>query len=191
MRLIKKAWRVTAKNIIEPRYYEDIIVLVDTIGEAKSKGYIEMTTNYNIQVYEDGDERGIKFTDVVAYRNKGRDKIEYNGKIIPRENIVKEQWIEKRDAYAEDLLETNPDNIALVWNGAYRQYWGDNHSGYSSNIIFAGHYTVAEAYKIVKGSDHSRQEEVRLLDVEDLNSKINAEIERLQEDIDRLKLRMV
>jgi hypothetical protein len=185
--LIKKAWKISAKDLEEPWHYDDITVMADTRGEARSKGLNELTYQCakKIAGYLEDDE--LYYVDIIATREKESDNILYEGKEIKRRNLKNYLWQKERDENARLLTISNPNDLAVVYAGCYSQYWGANHSGYSSSIFFAGKYTTKEAYEIVKGSAYSRQEEVRLLDVEQFNRDIELDIERKQKEIDRLK----
>jgi hypothetical protein len=185
--LIKKAWKISAKDLEEPWHYDDITVMADTREEARSKGLNELTYQCAKKIvgYLEDDE--LYYVDIIATRDKESDNILYEGKEIKRRNLKNYLWQKERDENARLLTISNPNDLAIVYAGCYSQYWGANHSGYSSSIVFAGKYTTKEAYKIVKGSDYSRQEEVRLLDAEQFNRDIELDIERKQKEIDRLK----
>lgn len=195
----KKAWKISCPDIVdEPWHYDDIIVYAETRGKAKAyawknnSGWLR-----DAQVPDDkfipwrdrthySDRRNIEYTDLRVNRVKKLDKIEYNGKIVTKFEASSLEWCEKRDAYAKYLAEEFPDKTVVVWNGSYNSYWGGNRCGYSSNIINAGLYSTKEGYDIVRGSDYSRQEEVRLMSKEDINAEIDKMINVLQKEIDDL-----
>jgi hypothetical protein len=185
--LIKKSWKISAKNLSEPWNYDDITVLADTRGEARSKGLSELIylcAEKSVNCLEDST---LYYTDIIATRYKERDIILYEGREIKRYQLKNYLWQKERDENALQLTITNPDALAAVYNGSYGSFWGANRSGYSDSIIFAGKYSTQEAYNIVKGSDYSRQETVRLLDIEELNKNIDSQITTKQKEIDRLK----
>jgi hypothetical protein len=186
--ILKKAWKITAKDLFEPWYYDEIIVLAETRGEARSKGLSELiyqgATIDAIHKYQDNE---IKYIDVIATRDKYSDVILYEGKELRRRDLKSYLWCKERDESARLLTISNPQDLAVVYAGCYGQYWGANHSGYSSNISFAGKYTTEEAYKIVRGSSYDRQEAVRLLDIKQFNSEIDLKISAKETEIERLK----
>lgn len=182
--IIKKAWKISIKDLSEPWYFEDVYVNCETRGEARSKGLQEM---YNLgaeKLYKDDGE--ITYTDIIAHRAKDYDIILFEGKEMKRHQIEKHIWCKERDQKALDLTISNPHDLAVVWAGCYRGYWGSGRCGYSDDIIFAGKYSTLEAYEIVRGSDYGRQETVRLLNVAEFNTNIDTEVEKLQKQIDRL-----
>jgi hypothetical protein len=185
--LIKKAWKISAKDLNEPWNYDDVVVMADTRGEARSKGLSELIylcAEKDVSYLEDSD---LYYTDIIATREKESDIILYEDREIKRYQLKNYLWQKERDENALQLTITNPDDLAVVYNGNYGQYWGSNSSGYSDSIIFAGKYTTQEAYEIVRVSDYGRQETVRLLDVEELNKSIDSQIVTKQKEIDRLK----
>jgi len=182
--VIKKAWKISVKDLSEPWYFEDVYVNCETRGEARSKGLQEMLNLGAEKLYKDDGE--IVYTDIIAHRSKDYDTILFEGKEMKRHAIEKHIWCRERDQKALDLTVSNPNDLAVVWAGCYRGYWGANRSGYSDDIIFAGKYDVKEAYDIVKGSEYGRQETVRLLNIEEFNTNIDTEVEKLQKQMDRL-----
>lgn len=187
--IISKAWKISAKDLNEPWHYNDVIVIAENRGEARSKGLQEMCNlgaekqkDY-LDKYADTD---LAYTDIIAHRYKDYDLILFEGEEIKRNRLESKLWIRERDQKALQLTITNPNDLAVVWAGCYSAYWGANRSGYSDDIIFSGKYSTQEAYEIVRGSDHGRQETVKLLNVEEFNTKINTEVEKLQNQIDRL-----
>lgn len=183
MEIHEKAWVVTALNLSSPWFYNDIVVWANDPSKAKALGFDKLLQE-NAEVCYDLAEgypstREVVFTDVRVNRLKAEDKVNYNGVIMTRQGVKHELWQKERDAKALKIVEETPDAICVVFNGDYNQYWGSNHSGYSSNILFAGKYTAKEAYDIVHGSSFARKEVVRLLDVELYNKNIKKEIERL------------
>lgn len=183
--IIKKAWKISVKDLSEPWYFEDVYVNCETRGEARSKGLTEMRNlgatklvDYDTEVY---------YTDIIAHRVKEYDTILFEDKEMKRHQIEEHIWCKERDQKALDLTVSNPNDLAVVWAGCYRGYWGANRSGYSDDIIFAGKYSIQEAYDIVIGSDYGRQETVRLLNVAEFNANINTEVIKLQKQIDRLR----
>lgn len=192
--IIKTAYKISAKDLEEPWHYDDVIIYAETRGEAKSKGLQEMynlgaskTRDY-LDKYKDTD---LTYTDISARRVKDQDVILFEGKEMKRNRVKEHVWCKERDAKALKLWQDNPDSLAVVYAGCYRQYWGANHSGYASDIVWAGRYTTEEAYKIVSGSSYDRQETVSLIDVEKWNENINEQVETLQKQIDRLKTKII
>lgn len=184
--ILEKYWRVTVDNLEEPWHYEDVTVNAETRGEAKSKGLDQMhhlCATKAVNLYEDPD---IYFTDIKVRRDKSRDVVEYKGERMTRNRMSELLWIDSRDLEAKKLVDNNPNKMFLVWAGCYNSYWGGNHSGYASDIIFAGKYSGEEAYKIVSGSSKSRDEHVRLLP-ENFNDTINKEIDEHKKKIERLE----
>ena len=185
--LIKKAWKISAKDLSEPWYFEDITVMADTRGEARSKGLNELFNQGAEKIIDRFEDSDLKYTDIIAKRDKDYDITLHEGKEIKRKDLKSFLWQKERDENALKLTISNPNDLAVVYAGCYSQYWGANHSGYSSSIIFAGKYTTQQAYEIVKGSDYSRQEEVKLLDAERFNKELDESIKKRQSEIDRLK----
>lgn len=186
--IIKKSWRISIKDLSEPWYFEDVYVNCETRGEARSKGLTEMFNLGAEKIKESRyDSSDIAYTDIIAHRAKDYDTILFEGKEMKRQAIEKYTWCKERDQKALDLTVSNPNDLAVVWAGCYRGYWGANRSGYSDDIIFAGKYSTKEAYEIVKGSEYARQETVKLLNVEEFNANINTEVIELQQKIDRLR----
>jgi len=184
--LIKKAWKISVKYLSEPWYFEDVYVNCETRGEARSKGLTEMINLGASKIVGYLEDNDIYYTDIIAHRVKDYDTILFEGKEMKRHAIEKHIWCKERDQKALDLTISNPNDLAVVWAGCYRGYWGANRSGYSDDIIFAGKYDVKEAYEIVRGSDYGRQETVRLLNVEEFNTNIDTEVAKLQKQMDRL-----
>lgn len=187
-KLIKKAWKISAKNLSEPWYFEDVTVMADTRGEARSLGLSELiyqgaTKNVNRKY----DDDTITYTDIVATRYKAYDRILFEGKEIASRDLEGYLWCKERDENALQLTNTNPNDLAIVYAGCYGQYWGANHSGYSSVITFAGKYTTLQAYDIVRGSSYDRKETVSLLDVEQFNAELDLQIYAKETEIERLK----
>ena len=185
--LIKKAWKISAKDLSEPWYFEDITVMADTRGEARSKGLNELFNQGAEKIIDRFEDSDLKYTDIIAKRDKDYDITLHEGKEMKRKDLKSFLWQKERDEKALQLTITNPNDLAVVYAGCYSQYWGANHSGYSSSIIFAGKYTTQQAYEIIKGSDYSRQEEVKLLDAERFNKELDESIKKRQSEIDRLK----
>jgi len=185
--IIKKAWKISVKDLSEPWYFEDVYVNCETRGEARSKGLAEMR-NLDAEKLKESryDDTEIVYTDIIAHRAKEYDTILFEDKEMKRHQIEKHIWCKERDQKALDLTVSNPNDLAVVWAGCYRGYWGANRSGYSDDIIFSGKYTTLEAYEIVRGSDYGRQETVRLLNVAEFNANIDNEVEKLQKQMDRL-----
>nr|DAI89626.1 MAG TPA: hypothetical protein [Caudoviricetes sp.] len=185
--IIKKAWKISIKDLSEPWYFEEVYVNCETRGEARSKGLTEMR-NLGAEKLKESryDSSEINYTDIIAHRVKDYDIILFEGEEMKRHAIEKHIWCKERDQKALDLTVSNPNDLAVVWAGCYGSYWGANQSGYSDDIIFAGKYKTLEAYEIVRGSDYGRQETARLLNVEEFNSNIDNEVEKLQKQIDRL-----
>lgn len=42
----------------------------------------------------------------------------------------------------------------LIWSNEHNAWWGENHSGYPSNIKHAGRYSFDEAIKICNGANY-------------------------------------
>lgn len=186
--ILKKAWKVSAKDLSEPYFYDNVIVLADTRGEARSKGLSELHyQGATIKVDFKYQDNEVKFTDVIATRHRQSDMILYGDKEMRRRDLSDYLWCKERDENARLLTVSNPNDLAVVYAGCYGQYWGANRSGYSSSIVFAGKYTTQEAYDIVRGSSYDRQETVRLLDTEQFNKDIDIEISEKQKEIERLK----
>ena len=186
--LIKKAWGISAKELSEPWYFDDIVVLADTRGEARSKGLSELIyQGATKEVDRRYDDNEIKYTDVKATRYKESDIILFEDKEIRRRDLSNYIWCKERDENARLLTISNPDDLAVVFAGCYSQYWGANHSGYSSSIVFAGKYSTKEAYNIVKGSSYDRQETVILLDAKQFNAELDLQISAKETEIERLK----
>lgn len=185
--LLEKAWHIRVKDLSEPWNYEDIYVTAENRGQARSKGLSEMlqqgAEKLKTYKYEDNE---IKYTDIIAHRSKDYDTILFEDKKMSHRDVQQYLWCKERDDKALKFTETNPDDLFVVWNGSYGSYWGANHSGYSSSIVFAGKYTAKEAYNIVRGSSYGRKEEVRLLDKKQFNKDLDAQIEAKQKEIDRL-----
>lgn len=186
--LVKKAWKISAKDLSEPWHYDDVIVLANTRGEARSLGLSELIYQGAEKDVAYLQDSSLKYVDIIATREKESDVILYEDKKIKRYLLKNYLWQKERDENALQLTITNPDDLAVVYNGSYGSYWGANRSGYSDSIIFAGKYSTQEAYDIVRGSDYGRQETVRLLDVVELNNDIDSQIATKQKEIDRLKL---
>ena len=187
--MIQKAYKITVENINdEPWHYNDIVVYADSAGEAKSKGFPEFWSARIDDYSKYGRrERDVIYTDLKARRVSKEDKILYDGEYITRERVKQKEWVKDRDEKARKLWEENPESLAVVLAGCYGSYWGANRCGYGS-YLNAGHYTTEEAYNIVKGSCSSRQEEVRLLDVEEYNAIIDKEVKKLVETIEKYHL---
>ena len=185
--IVKKAWSISAKDLIEPWHHDDIVVFADTRGEARSKGLDELRyqgATKDVSYLEDNE---IYYTDIGATRYKESDKIQFEDKVVSRSQVKNYLWQKERDENARQLTITHPNDLAVVYAGCYGQYWGANHSGYSSAITFAGKYSTKEAYDIVKGSDYGRQETVRLLDVVQFNAQLDVQILVKETEIERLK----
>lgn len=185
--IVMKAWKIAAKDLNEPWHYDDIIVLADTRGEARSKGLSELLyqcATKDVRYLEDNE---IYYTDVIATRCKDYDKILFEGKEIRRRDLEGYLWCKERDENARLLTITHPNDLAIVYAGCYGQYWGANHSGYSSAITFAGRYSTEDAYKIVKGSSYDRRETVKLLDIKQFNAELDLQISAKETEIERLK----
>lgn len=180
--ILSKAWKITVDDLKEPWYYDDVTVVAETRGEAKTKGLNEM---FHLCA-EKLDGTDVCFTDIKARRYKLDDIIEYRGEKMTRSRMSELLWQEGRDSKAKELIDNNPGKLFIVWAGVYNSYWGSNHSGYSSDILFAGKYTGEEAYKIVRGSSKGRDEHVRLLP-DDFNYRIDKEINQYKEKIERLE----
>lgn len=186
--IIKKAWKISVKDLSEPWYFEDVVVIADNRGEARSKGLTEMRNLGATKLVDyKYDDTEVYYTDIIAHRVKDYDTILFEGKEMKRHAIEKHIWCRERDQKALDLTVSNPNDLAVVWAGCYGSYWGSGRSGYSDDIIFAGKYDVKEAYEIVRGSSYDRQETVRLLNVAEFNANINTEVIKLQKQIDRLR----
>ena len=186
--LLKKAWKISGKNLNEPWYYDDIIVLADTRGEARSKGLSELIyQGATKDVNRKYDDDTITYTDVIATRHKASDRLLFEDKEIMRRDLEGYLWCKERDENARLLTVSNPNDLVVVYAGCYGQYWGANRSGYSSAITFAGKYTTAEAYNIVKGSSYDRKETVSLLDIEQFNAELDLQISAKEKEIERLK----
>jgi len=186
--IIKKAWKISVKNLEEPWHYNDVIISAETRGQARSEGLTEMRNLGATKLVDyKYDDTEVYYTDIIAHRAKEYDTILFEGKEMKRHAIEKHIWCRERDQKALDLTVSNPNDLAVVWAGCYRGYWGSGRSGYSDDIIFAGKYDVKEAYEIVRGSDYGRQETVRLLNVEEFNANIDTEVEKLQKQMDRLR----
>ena len=144
--IIKKAWQITAKDLKEPWHYDDIVVMANTRGEARSKGLSELIylcAEKDVSYLEDST---LLYTDILATRYKESDIILYEDKQIKRYQLENYLWQKERDENALQLTITNPDDLAVVYNASYGSYWGANRSGYSDSIIFAGKYSTQEAY---------------------------------------------
>lgn len=186
--LLKKAWKISAKDLNEPWYYDDIIVLADTRGEARSKGLCDLINQGATKdVSRKYDDDTIIYTDVIATRYKASDRILFEDKEGMRRDLEGYLWCKERDENALQLTITNPDDLAVVFAECYGKYWGKNRSGYSSAITFAGKYTTKEAYDIVKGSSYDRKETVSLLDVGQFNAELDLQISAKETEIGRLK----
>lgn len=189
----QKAFRLTVKDLIidEPWYYENIIVYAKSHGEAKTRGIYEFESgkveDYSQKDYKGRPHRDITFLDVRARRVKNLDKAFYRERWRTQQEIQQLEWQDTRDEKARLLTISNPNDLAVVYAGCYRQYWGANRSGYSDTVTFAGKYSTKEAYDIVRGSSYDRQEIVRLLDVEHFNSELNLKILAKEKEIERLK----
>lgn len=188
---MEKAWNVFVKNIVsEPWHYNDLIVYAETRNQARSKAMSKMlfeSAEIEDQPYSIYNRyRDVEYKDISATRNKELDKVDYNGEEVSKSKLKEIKWCEERTAYAKSLANNFPDKTAVVYTGSYGSFWGANHSGYASNIIFAGLYTTKEAYDIVKSSSYDRQETVRLYSKEDKSEVIDLEVEKLQKEIDRL-----
>jgi len=190
--IIKKAWKISVKDLSEPWYFEDVYVNCETRGEARSQGLQEMC-NLGAEKLKESryDDTDLRYIDIIAHRSKDYDTILFEGKEMKRHQIEKHIWCKERDQKAYELTVSNPNDLAVVYAGVYGSYWGSNRSGYSDSIVFAGKYDVREAYDIVRGSEYSRQETVKLLNVEKFNLGIEEKIEKLQKEIDRLKSRKI
>lgn len=190
---IQKAFKLTVKYLIvdEPWHYEDIIIYAKSHGEAKTRGIYEFdggqVEDYNQRDYKGRPHRDITFLDVRARRVKNLDKTFYQERWITQQEIQQIEWQDTRDENARLLTISNPDDLAVVYAGCYSQYWGENRSGYSSSIVFAGKYSTKEAYNIVKGNSYDRQETVRLLDVKQFNAELELQISAKETEIERLK----
>jgi hypothetical protein len=182
--MIKKAYKLTVKELSNPWDYDDIIVYAETHGEAKSKGLSEFD---GAETRDDStyrkEWRDVVFTDIQARRIKRYDKTLFEGEWITQQDLEYKNWERARDEEARKLAENNPNGIAVVWVGCYGSYWGANRAGYFTNLEAAGKYSTKEAYEIVKGNDYSRQERVVLLDVVEYNLKIKSKIEELQKQL--------
>lgn len=186
--LLKKAWKISAKDLNEPWYYDDIIVLADTRGEARSKGLYDLIyQGATKDVNRKYDDDTITYTDVTATRYKDSDRILFEDKEITRRDLEGYLWCKDRDEAALQLTISNPNDLAVVYAGCYGQYWGKNRSGYSSDITFAGKYTTKEAYDIVKGSAYDRKESSKLLDIKQFNKELDLQISAKETEIERLK----
>lgn len=190
---MEKAWNVFVKNIVnEPWHYNELIVYAETRNQARSLAMnqrlfesaqleVNIYSSYHFEKYRD-----VEYKDVCATRNKDLDKVEYNGKIVSKNELEKIKWCEERTAYAKSLADDFSDKTAVVYNASYGSYWGANHSGYADDIIFEGLYSTKEAYEIVKSSSYNRQETVKLYSKEDKSQVIDLKVEKLQKEIDRL-----
>jgi hypothetical protein len=186
---IQKAYKLSLNNMVvdEPWYYNGIIVYADSHGEAKSKGFNKFELcqieDYSQRNYKGEPYRDYTFMDIRARRVKKLDKILYDGEWRTQERIKELEWMKERDRKAFELTQTNPNDFAVVFAGCYNSYWGANRSGYWAKIEDAGKYTTEEAYKIVKGSDYSRQETVVFLDKEKYNEELQKKIYNLQKSL--------
>lgn len=186
---MEKAYNVFVKNIInEPWHYNDLIVYAETRNQARSKA-MSKSLFESAQIEDSSDYfnvRDVEYKDICATRNKNLDKVEYNGKTVSKSELGEIKWCEERTTYAKSLVDNFPEKTAVVYNASYGSYWAANHSGYASDIIFAGLYSTQEAYEIVKNSSYDRQETVKLYSKEDKSEVIDLEVEKLQREIDRL-----
>lgn len=177
-----KAYKLIVEDLSEPWHWNDVIVYAETAGEAKSKGLKEFDNAEKRDIFECNGWREVKYTDIKAIRQKELDKATYGGDLLTKAEIREKEWMKERDAKALELVEKYPDSLAVVWAGCYSSYWGENRSGYASNIEFAGKYPTKEAYDIVRGSDYTRRETVILLDVESYNLDIKKKIDKIRLD---------
>lgn len=187
MEVLEKAWKISAKNLSEPWYFDDVVVIAKTRGEARSKGLSELRQLGAEKLVEyKYDDSDLYYIDISARRLKDHDIVQFEDIKGRRFELKSKLWQKERDEKALQLTITNPNDLAVVRAGVYSSYWGANHSGYSSSIVFAGKYSTEEAYKIVKGSSYDRQETVHLVNIDEFNYDIDKQIAEKQKEIDRL-----
>lgn len=75
------------------------------------------------------------------------------------------------------LLEVIPE-----WRPGRARWWRANAAGYTNELTSAGIYTEEQAIRHSKGSDRTN-----MVSLEDVQGELNAEIERLEGEIDELK----
>lgn len=181
-----KAWEVYANNIIEPFYYSDIIVYAEDGNKAKAivwKNNIQNIVEARVKCFKSWrDERNIKYTDLRVSRRRNEDRVEYDGKIVTKEEVEKLEWCKTRTEYAKYLMDNFPDKQVVVRKGS--SYWGRDKCGYSDSIIYAGLYSTKEGYEIVYDSSWGRSERVELCDPSIINAEIDKEVDCAQKNID-------
>lgn len=196
----KKAWCITVPTAVDVYMSHDseVVVWAETNSKAKSKVW-EKNLNYikDLEVYSDiseylrsvppSEKRAVKYTDLVVRRDKEWDRVEFDGKLVTKQEAERLKWVKDRDEHAIKLTKENPDAMFVVSNGDYGSYWGANRSGYTKYLFKAGRYTAEEALQIVLRSGFSRQETVQIVTPEQVNSLIKQEVDKLQEEINVLK----
>lgn len=182
--IVEKAYQCYA-DIEEAEYYFSDggpIETGKTKGEVKNKAFISYFES-NRMKYTGED---VQYKDIKARRVPDYDIVIYNGKNMSRksaENNIKEK---ERDENIKKLRDENPGALAVVWNGSYGTYWGDNRCGYNSSLCKAGIYSIEEAANIVIGSSIDRDEKVIIVTNNDINSSVDEEIQALEKKISYL-----
>jgi len=175
-----KAYKITADVTYEPWHWENVVVYASKASEAKYKA-LPQFEGAEVRDYEMySNKREVQYKDLNARRIPEFDKADYRGELLTKAEIREKEWCEQRDENALAFTLSHPNSLFVVWAGVYGAYWGANRSGYTSNLELAGKYSAKDAYDIVRGSDHSRQESVILLDAEKYNKEIEDKIEKLK-----------
>lgn len=166
--ILKKAWRLSTKNMSEPWFYVNEIYY-GTKGQAKAQAIIN---NDNAELLTDDE---FNFMTVRVLRCKEHDIIFYNGEKNYRYNIGMIDRNLKIKNLPADKMYYVQDRRNYVGNSVL--WWGLNSNGYTTNIDKAHKFTKQEVQQFINGrptdiiweSSHVEQGILRHVDGQKLN----------------------
>lgn len=165
IKVVEKCWRVYDKKCNE--YY---------VGYHHEEIYAK-TRNQARFFYTEGE-----YKDRVAIRLKSEDKVEYNGNIYTRNNVIEQIKLDKLYKKRFNQLKRFSNKelffIQKGWVGNSILWWKVNNCGYTTKINDARYFTKVELEPYLKNTDiniwsakHVLDRVSRQVDSEDLNYK--------------------
>jgi len=175
MKIVQKGYCLDLDKIHDGVFYSGTYTVAENINKAK----VNILSEIKYDDYKDIFGKDITYLNVPVKRDKQHDKVEFEGKVVSRWEVLHLLKKREKEASFQVILDDPKIKFCYIIKGG--SYYKPDNCGYTDRITSAGVYTKEEAVSSAKSCDELR---IKPIDIEEHNKKIN-------EAIDDLKTRLI